>query len=280
MPVGSAAQTYAAYADAFNEQRRRFYGDALEREPAPSFARGARSGFDPRRPLDPAQEIIASYLQPNDVLVDVGGGPGRLALPLALRCREVIDVDLSTTFGAQFEDSARDAAIDNARFVHSDWLEVDGIQGDVALMSNVTYFVRDIDRFVSKWQDATRRRILIIVALLSGRDLNADLFRLVFGEDLHPAPALRELLPALWELGVYPELLRLPSTGPRPALPQTKDEAIQSALEQLPVAPPPNGADTLAGHFEELFASTPEGYRARWRPSLPNFLVTWELGPA
>src|SRR4029077_5318355 len=105
---------------------------------------------DPRRPLDSLLTTIASYVREGDVLVDVGGGAGRLSLPLALRCREVVIVDPSEGMRAVFEKTAKDAGITNARFVTAGWLEADDIEGDVALVAHVTYFVREIAPFLRK----------------------------------------------------------------------------------------------------------------------------------
>ncbi len=56
--------------------------------------------------LDPNLETLASYIELNDVIVDVGGGAGRVSLPLALRCRELINVEPSRTMGAGFTANA------------------------------------------------------------------------------------------------------------------------------------------------------------------------------
>jgi len=274
--MGTAAEIYTARFNAFNAQRERLYGKVLESEPAPSFARGGRGLLDPHRTLDPASERIASYVRPDNVVIDVGGGPGRLSLPLALRCREVINVDLSANFGEQFRAAASGAGITNARFVQADWLQVDDVEGDIALMASVTYFVGDIVRFISKWQSVTRRRVLIVVSPLSTRDLNASLYRLVFDEELHPAPGLRELVPVLWKMDIYPEVIILPGAAGSQRLPQSAGEAIQWALQQLPVDASPDGTERVKRHFGELFAETPKGFRPLWRPELPTFLVTWE----
>ena len=84
----NAAGLYAARVDAVLAQRTRFRGP---QPPGDLFA-GLPGDHplvkaDPRRPLDPNLEIIASYIQPDDVITDVGGGAGRVSLPLDLRGR-------------------------------------------------------------------------------------------------------------------------------------------------------------------------------------------------
>src|SRR5688500_3051318 len=66
---------------------------------------------DPSREMDPNLAMVASYVQPEDVLVDVGGGAGRLGLPLASRCREVINVDPSAGMRGQFDDLVKQSGI-------------------------------------------------------------------------------------------------------------------------------------------------------------------------
>src|SRR3989475_327892 len=153
----TAAETYALRIDAVRAQRTRLHG-----APPPDDTWGGRMAqrfrADPHRPLDANLTVLASYTRPEDVLLDVGGGAGRVALPLALRCHEVITVDASPGMGAEFAAAAAAAGIANARFIHANWLEAEGIQGDVALTSNVTYFVRDIVRFIEKLVTAARRR--------------------------------------------------------------------------------------------------------------------------
>src|SRR5215470_2380734 len=145
----TAAETYVARIDAVRAQRARLHGARPPSDPwAGPVARRFRA--DPHRQLDANLEVLASYVRPEDVLIDVGGGAGRVALPMALRCREVTTVDASPGMGVEFAAAAAAAGISNARFVHSNWLEAEGFQSDVAITSNVTYFVRDIERFVEK----------------------------------------------------------------------------------------------------------------------------------
>lgn len=181
------AELYAARIDAVRAQRARLHGTPPLDDPwGGSVAQRFR--YDPHRPLDPNLTVLASHLRPDDVLVDVGGGAGRVALPLALRCREVLTVDASPGMGEVFAAAA--AGISNARFLHANWLEAEGVQGDVTLTSNVTYFVREIDNFLDKLATAACRRVMITVWSVANPNQSAALFHLVYGEEPWPCPAI------------------------------------------------------------------------------------------
>ena len=278
----TAAETYAACIDAVRAQRARLHGAPPNDPWAGPVARRFRA--DPHRQLDVNLAVLASYTRPEDVLIDVGGGAGRVALPLARRCREVIVVDASPGMGVEFAAAAAAAGIANTRFVHSNWLEAEGFQGDVALTSNVTYFVRDIVRFIEKLVAAARRRVMMTVWSVANPNQSAPLFHLVYGEEQAAAPGHRELLPVLWDLGILPDVQVLPGVpqvqgGPLGArLPQTPEDAVQLALQGQWLAQQDQGRarQLIEEHFSELFAPSPEGFRLSWRQEAREVLITWE----
>jgi len=278
----TAAETYAARIDAVRAQRARLHGAPPNDPWAGPVARRFRA--EPHRQLDANLAVLASYTRPEDVLIDVGGGAGRVALPLALRCREVIVVDASPGMGVEFAAAAAAAGIANARFVHSNWLEAEGFQGDVAVTSNVTYFVRDIVRFIEKLVAAARRRVMMTVWSVANPNQSAPLFHLVYGEEQAAAPGHRELLPVLWDLGILPDVQVLPGVpqvqgGPLGArLPQTPEDAVQLALQGqwLAQQDQARARQLIAEHFSELFAPSPEGFRLSWRQEAREVLITWE----
>ena len=73
--------------------------------------------------------------------MDVGGGAGRVAHPMSLRCREVVCVDSSTGMGLEFDSLASGADIANARRIQAGWLEAPDVQGDITFGASVTFFV-------------------------------------------------------------------------------------------------------------------------------------------
>ena len=278
-PGATAIDSYANYIDALDEQRTRLHGASPGGE-SWSGPQARRFRFAPHRELDANLEIIASYVQPQDVLIDVGGGAGRVCLPLALRCREVINVEPSPGMAAEFTSSATEAGITNAQLVHSDWLHADGVGGDLAFTADVTYFVREIVAFLERLEAAARRRVVIALWSETPPNSGADRFRLVYGEEQAPLPGYRELLQVLWQLDILPDVRVLPGLPWWYVDPlQSRQEAVQLALMQghwLGPSDEERARRIIDSHFGELFANDPHGYRPLWQRPIRELLITWE----
>ncbi len=277
MSSGPAAAAYAARIDAVAEQRRRLYGQPLDGSRWDRHAPSYR--FDPRRSPEPNLEILASYIGADDVLVEVGGGAGRIALPLALRCKSVTNVEPSAGMRAEFESLARDSGIGNATLVDSRWPMAAGStpKGDIALTVDVTYFIRDVVPFVEGLIAAARRRVIMSIWAVPPPAWNAELFCLIFDEDQVAVPGHRELLAVLWEMGILPDVRMLPESFEWPeAQPATRDEAIQFAVDQVDPPDKEAAARRVDAKFDALFGLEAGVFRPRWRPEAPGMLITWE----
>jgi hypothetical protein len=271
--VVTAAESYAALVDASNAQSARFAPERPDRW----AARAAYFRLDPRRELDANTTAVAAFIEPGDVLVDVGGGAGRISLPIALHCREVINVEPSAGMREQFDASAVEAGITNARCVAADWPAAGlAIAGDVALVANVTYFVRDIVPFIEALNRAARRLVIVSVWSVPPPNHAASLFELLYGERQLRVPTHRELLPVLWDLGILPDVRVLPDPfrGVRQR-PPTREAAVAFALQAANAEQLSGATAKVEAHFDELFANSAEGFTPRWTPDVREMLITW-----
>ena len=183
-----------------------------------------------------------------------------------------------------FERSARDAGIENARFVLSGWLESEDLEGDVSLLSHVTYFVPEIAPFIQKLNGATRRRAIIATRSVPPPNQFAPFFELANGEPAAPVPGHEHLLAVLKEMAIPAELIdlgeaALPATAPAG---KTPEDAIKIQVEggiRLGWVRPDESeryAELLHSRFDDLFAPTDDGYRQRTALGARELIITWE----
>ncbi len=274
------SETYTAHLDAVQEQNARIYGP-----PAGGDVWGGASArqfrFDPRRELDRNMTIIASYVQPGDVVVDVGGGAGRVCLPLALQCKEVLNVEPSPGMGAEFESLAKEAGITNARLVPSNLADAQAPKGDIAFTADVTYFVRDITSFIHQLEAAASCRVMITIWSHPPPNRRGKLFELVYEEEQAVLPGQTQLLPVLWDMGILPDVQVLPEPpwweNERPS---TREEAVKMIVEDRVIKPEDRdrAQDLFEACFDELFAPSDAGFVPLWRSAMRELLITWETG--
>jgi len=247
--------------------------------------------LDPRRELDSELTAVASYLRPEDVLVDVGGGSGRVGLPMALRCREVIHVDPSDP---QFfvEASAARAGISNVASVQAEWMQAEGVEGDVCLAANVLDLVRDVVPFIENLEAAARRRV-IIVGLATIPFLG--MWRLLAGlhDETGPDYSSLGLLPVLWEMGMLPDVSVLPfqppadvwgfPAQPLPGLmpPRSREEAVERVLGFSyfgRLRDPEHARPLIEARFDDFFVRVRDGFILGQPWTQRYILITWEKG--
>jgi len=238
----------------------------------------SRFRADPKREPDPFLEKLASFLRPDDVLVDIGGGAGRNSLPMASRCREVINVEPSPGMLAEFRASADEARIRNARAIQGGWMEAEGVEADVLLAAHVTYFVPQIEPFIDKLEAACRRRVIIDVLTVPPPNQSPQFFHLVYCEDQGLVPGQHELLAVLEEMGLTPDVIDVGGATARRPLPRTEEDAINNELGFGWIAPHDvdRAHNLFIDHFDELWLETPTGFARRGAEVVRELMITWE----
>jgi SAM-dependent methyltransferase len=252
------------------------------REQVDQFREATRSDFyapiagmfraDPRRSDEPTLERLRALVQSEDVVLDIGAGGGRYALPLALASREVIAIEPSDGMRQVLAAGMAEHRIHNVQVVDGRWPDdADGIQGDVALISHIGYDVEDIGPFLDAMESAARR-LCLAVLLSQAPPTEADrLWPAVHGVTRAALPSLPEFLTLLLARGRLFELElvdRSPQTYAEP------EQALTWLRQQLWTAPGSDKDRRLAEVARERLEARDGRYALAWEP-VPVGIVTW-----
>ena len=231
---------------------------------------------DPHRSGDPLLERLVSEVSPEHTVIDVGAGAGRLALPLALRCRQVIAVEPSASMAAALLQGAADYDIHNVSLVEGRWEEAEVARADVVLCAHVLYTTRDIEPFLRKLEAHARERVLIVLFGSPPQSQIYSLWKRVHGEERLPLPSVPKLEEVLHELGINAQREMLPPH------PHRGFDSFQQALEQLGrrlyLAPGSQKISLLERVLPEILEETDGVFRILGAQPLEPALLSWRPG--
>jgi SAM-dependent methyltransferase len=169
----------------------------------------ARSG------TDVTVDALGAYVHPADVVIDVGAGTGRHAVPLAARCARVIAVEPSAAMRDQLAARVAQADVINVDVVPDAWPAARCPVADVVYSSHVLYGVCDVAAFLDAMTRAARRRCVLLLGLRAPSSGLDALWAAVRGAPRPPRPAALEALAVLHQLGQPADLHVLPGSGRR-----------------------------------------------------------------
>jgi SAM-dependent methyltransferase len=161
---------------------------------------------DPSREGDPVLNRLLRWLDAETTVLDVGGGAGRFALPLAKRCREVTVVEPSAAMVEQLKAGVAEAGVENLTIVQENWEMAVVESADVVLCAHVVYGIDDIEPFLERLSESAKERVVIVSHTASPISVAGPFWKAVHGEERINLPALPELVPVLWEMSVFPDI--------------------------------------------------------------------------
>lgn len=198
-----------------------------EPRPVDSWANSAQQfRADPRRTDDPLVNHLRRQITPEQMVLDVGAGGGRLALPLALGAKKVIAVEPSASMCRVLREVAAEFGVKNVDVVESGWLDAQVPRVDIALCCHVLYTIQDIELFVRKLGEHAGR-VLAVMYQAPPQSRLYPLWELVHGEPRLALPSLPEFLEVLGQLGIEPEIEVVSTESNRGF------ESLETAKEQL-----------------------------------------------
>ena len=240
---------------------------------------GARSFAPPDRDevdLDPAISVVETYLGGTDTVIDVGAGGGRIAIPLARRCREVTAIEPSPAMRSQFESSLVELGVTNVKIVPGTWEAAEIPPADHVVCSHVLYNATPILPFVEKLHDHARKRVTVMLRECPPQANFHELFERLFGEKRVALPAMPAFRRLLETLEIEYDTHRL-DDRPHGMFPDA-EAALARATQRLFLIPGSPNAKRLAGLLPACLVPNGDGVKLRWAEPQRGWLVTWATG--
>ena len=241
---------------------------------------GGHGGFaysnrplDPFRTDDPVLNSLFAVVGPDTTVLDVGGGAGRFALPLATRAKHVTVVEPSADSVEMLRSRAAEIGLTNLTVIQSPWDEADAPSADVALCSLVLHHVPDAAPFVAKLQEHATDQVVVVEMMETPGALEIPFYERVHGSAPTPLPGLPDVLRLLWAMDIHPDVAML--TAETAVLDTDRDAAMEQLRRRLGVSEGTEADDRLRAAADELLENTPEGYTVKGVSPRRTAMVTW-----
>ncbi len=181
-------------------------------ENAERYDKNARSEYDDRVKTT----IAALDITPDSRILDIGSGPGTLAIPLAPVVREITAVEPGAGMVAILKDRVDRLGIKTIACLQKRWEEVDLSQDlktpyDIVIAS-LSLTMYDIREAIKKMDAAASGSVHLFwfVDMPFWERMYADLWEPLHGSPYHAGPKADCLFGVLFQMGIYANVTMLP----------------------------------------------------------------------
>ena len=232
--------------------------------------------MDPYRTDDPVVNGLFEFVGKDTEVLDVGGGAGRLALPLATRARHVTVVDPSEDSVDLLKTRMTEAGLTNVTVINEPWEEADVPSADMVLCSLVLHHQLEAASFVERLQEHARDRVVVVEMMQTPGAVYRPFQERVYGEAITSLPGIPMLLSLLWEMEIFPDVSML---SPVPPVLEADRDSVQDYMRRrLFVEEGTEEDERLQTAMEDLLEDIPEGITVRGVPPHRWAIVTWQPG--
>lgn len=175
--------------------------------------------------------ISRMQISADDTVLDIGCGPGTLAIPLAKQVKEVIAIDFSAKMLEELEKYAKEEGLTNIKTYHLSWEDDWSVlpQVDIAVASR-SFEVKDIDNALSKMNEKVKKACYITYKA-GGSFVDTDILDYI-GKKIVMKPDFWYIPMILYKKGHFPYVDYI-ATSKGSIKSQNEDEFVESLIWSL-----------------------------------------------
>ena len=244
--------------------------------PQEDFWKDLAHRFTPTRSeeaQDDTLDALLAIVRPQDTVIDVGAGAGRLAIPLARHCRQVTAVEPSQSMRDGLAAAAQEWGIENLRVIPEKWEDARTHTANVSICAHVLYTVTAVEPFVRKLHRSSKDTVAVILFDQPAMSNYFPLWKIVHQEERLRLPCLGEFRDVLAELGIEFSEKRLPRQAP--AAFQDRRTAMSECMARLFIQPGSPKADRLDAALDDSLVESNRGLAFPWAKPHTPWLITW-----
>jgi SAM-dependent methyltransferase len=148
------------------------------------------------------RQIAKMELNPDYTVLDIGSGPGRLAILIAKKVKNVTAIDPSRAMLVYLQENMEKEDVKNITCINKRWedieLGVDIMPHDVVIASG-SLVMLDIQEALAKIDAAARRYVYLFIS--AGKGMDKGLWKVIYGET--PSADYIYLYNILHDTGIY-----------------------------------------------------------------------------
>jgi SAM-dependent methyltransferase len=219
---------------------------------------------------------IIDRLERRDTVLDVGAGAGRYSVPLSRVVRHITMVEPSPAMATLAREQMELAGRDNWTLIEREWMDAKIEPADAVLLANVLNPHADLEGWVDQAIAHARRWLFIVHgAMFDGSGVLDRVARAFHGEPRVPQPSLADLLPALHELGVYPDVIVIPRRFRH--LAESRAEAVREIAATALVEDTPEARRRIGRIVTRDLVTLDDGRVIVSDVTVPGALLAWRV---
>lgn len=171
-------------------------------------------------------------IKKNWSVLDIGAGPGTMAIPLAKRCRKVTAVEPSKPMVKILKRNSRIHGLQNIEVVHSRWEDVnEDIGRHDVIIAAYSLMMEDIEGALLKMDRLANKHVHLywFAGVPFWERIRADLFPIIYKKEYSCSPKCDLIYQVLYNHDIYPDVINL-SNG---AFPRYRSFTTKEALAEL-----------------------------------------------